>query len=141
MDLPGFPHGSFAWVCLAAPFVVLAFGLLLLKLTSRVTDGCATTPPLPSTLQGPSLLRPVRRASAAEVLAGDGTAPAPRPVSTCPYCKADMIAREPEGIMRCPSCKTVHHAPCWRENGGCTIHGCKRSSRGKSEQAHDAPGA
>lgn len=39
---------------------------------------------------------------------------------TCPYCKYPI---ESESDLKiCPNCKTLHHAKCWQENGGCTTY-------------------
>ncbi len=46
--------------------------------------------------------------------------------STCPYCKDRLQPRESEGVIRCPSCDSLHHTDCWREHGGCSVHGCLR---------------
>lgn len=43
----------------------------------------------------------------------------------CPFC-GDFI-KGVGLIVPCPSCRAVHHAECWRENGGCTTLGCARA--------------
>jgi hypothetical protein len=46
--------------------------------------------------------------------------------SVCPYCKDSLETRDREAIIRCPSCDSLHHAACWQEHGGCSVHGCLR---------------
>lgn len=58
---------------------------------------------------------------------------------TCPYCKAATSWREDDGLFRCPDCESTHHATCWREHGGCAIHGCRRSPRREGSVAPHAP--
>ncbi|MEZ0231055.1 MAG: hypothetical protein ACAI25_20740 [Planctomycetota bacterium] len=41
----------------------------------------------------------------------------------CPYCHADVKG----AAWECPGCGTVHHEDCARENGSCTVLGCRRS--------------
>lgn len=43
----------------------------------------------------------------------------------CPFC-GDLI-KGAGLVLPCPSCRAVHHAECWRENGGCTTLGCARA--------------
>ncbi len=54
----------------------------------------------------------------------------------CPYCHGDIGSRS---LWRCPGCDTPHHAECAKENGGCTILGCRRSFSG-SGVAPQRPG-
>ena len=44
---------------------------------------------------------------------------------TCPYCRFPIKAGE--AVQICPSCGVAHHQDCWRENGGCTVYGCRSS--------------
>src|SRR5205814_1356715 len=41
----------------------------------------------------------------------------------CPYCHVD-IAEGETGLTACDRCKTLHHAACFAEHGGCTLLGC-----------------
>lgn len=44
-------------------------------------------------------------------------------VRTCPYC---LTAIQPaERTIVCPVCETPHHEECWRDNGGCSVFGCR----------------
>lgn len=38
----------------------------------------------------------------------------------CPYCKTEI--KEGEDVKVCPECGIPHHAACWEENKGCTMH-------------------
>src|SRR4051812_40933404 len=40
----------------------------------------------------------------------------------CPYCR--FALDEGEAITECSSCHSVHHADCWKENGGCAVASC-----------------
>ncbi len=42
---------------------------------------------------------------------------------TCPYCR-DLINPAQEAGIACHTCKTIHHAECMTEAGGCTIYAC-----------------
>jgi hypothetical protein len=44
---------------------------------------------------------------------------------TCPYCRFPI--KSGEAVQICPSCGVPHHLDCWRENGGCTVYGCRSS--------------
>jgi hypothetical protein len=46
--------------------------------------------------------------------------------ASCPFCKDAVSPGEAEGTVRCPTCGALHHADCWRDHGGCSIHGCPR---------------
>jgi hypothetical protein len=52
-------------------------------------------------------------------------------LATCPYCKDDIKTADPEGVVRCPTCESLHHTPCWREHGGCSVFACRRSPPGR----------
>jgi hypothetical protein len=41
----------------------------------------------------------------------------------CPYCHVD-IAENEGGLAACERCRTIHHAACFAEHGGCTLLGC-----------------
>jgi TM2 domain-containing membrane protein YozV len=46
-------------------------------------------------------------------------------VATCPYCRGTF---EPEDeTVSCSGCNAIHHAPCFEENGGCTVFGCSQA--------------
>jgi len=69
------------------------------------------------------------RRSGASPAGGEITINIPRPDQTenpdrnCPYCLTAIQARERTVI--CPLCETPHHEECWRDNGGCTVFGCR----------------
>ena len=42
----------------------------------------------------------------------------------CPYCRMPFDEASPPRIF-CTACGTPHHEDCYRENGGCTVFGCK----------------
>lgn len=48
----------------------------------------------------------------------------------CPYCRDDV---NPQGddVSACPACRTLHHAECLDEAGGCTVLGCSNSRAGR----------
>lgn len=41
----------------------------------------------------------------------------------CPYCRDDL-ALAASDLAACDACRTVHHADCLAEAGGCTVLGC-----------------
>jgi len=41
----------------------------------------------------------------------------------CPYCQGKILAEE--AVVHCSQCGVPHHEECWKENGGCTVYGCK----------------
>ena len=41
----------------------------------------------------------------------------------CPFCRDDLDPTSPES-RACESCRTLHHAECLVEAGGCTVLGC-----------------
>lgn len=45
----------------------------------------------------------------------------------CPYCHGDI---EEARAWVCPGCGTRHHTDCARENGSCTVLGCRRAFAG-----------
>jgi predicted nucleic acid-binding Zn ribbon protein len=46
----------------------------------------------------------------------------------CPYCLSPV--GDGEEITNCEHCGAVHHAECWKENGGCAAKDCRgRPSR------------
>jgi hypothetical protein len=42
----------------------------------------------------------------------------------CPFCRETLPA-DREGLMVCTECRTLHHADCFLEAGGCTVFGCQ----------------
>jgi hypothetical protein len=48
----------------------------------------------------------------------------------CPYCHGGFALNA--AIWTCPGCHTPHHADCAKENGCCTVLGCRRDFSGKS---------
>jgi TM2 domain-containing membrane protein YozV len=42
----------------------------------------------------------------------------------CPYCRMPFDEASPPKIF-CTACGMPHHEDCYRENGGCTVFGCK----------------
>jgi hypothetical protein len=44
--------------------------------------------------------------------------------SVCPYCRAPIDPAQDEQVI-CEGCDTPHHADCYKENGGCTVFGCR----------------
>jgi len=42
----------------------------------------------------------------------------------CPYCRMAFDDAAPPKIF-CTACGMPHHEDCYRENGGCTVFGCK----------------
>jgi TM2 domain-containing membrane protein YozV len=42
----------------------------------------------------------------------------------CPYCRMPFDQASPPRIF-CTACGMPHHEDCYRENGGCTVFGCK----------------
>lgn len=50
----------------------------------------------------------------------------------CPYCR-DALAPDRDELAACPGCRTVHHAECLSEAGGCTVFGC--GARGEPARA------
>jgi TM2 domain-containing membrane protein YozV len=42
----------------------------------------------------------------------------------CPYCRMLFDEASPPRIF-CTACGMPHHEDCYRENGGCTVFGCK----------------
>lgn len=45
----------------------------------------------------------------------------------CTFCR-ETIASDDE-IVVCPRCRQVHHADCWRQNGGCGKTGCAQTAK------------
>ena len=43
----------------------------------------------------------------------------------CAYCRRPI--RAGEKMVECLNCGALHHAPCWRRNGGCARKGCPLS--------------
>lgn len=41
----------------------------------------------------------------------------------CPYCHVDIAEGETD-LVACDRCRTLHHAGCFSEHGGCTLLGC-----------------
>lgn len=41
----------------------------------------------------------------------------------CPYCQGRIDSGEQ--LVQCSQCGVPHHEECWKENGGCTVYGCK----------------
>ena len=42
-----------------------------------------------------------------------------------PYCAiCQSPIRAGESTTACPACRSLYHADCWRENGGCGVYGC-----------------
>jgi hypothetical protein len=41
----------------------------------------------------------------------------------CPYCQGKIESEEQ--VVQCSQCGIPHHEECWKENGGCTVYGCK----------------
>lgn len=56
---------------------------------------------------------------------GGGSTPADAVGKVCPYCRFPI--KSGEAVQICPSCGEPHHLECWRENGGCTVYGCRSS--------------
>jgi len=48
----------------------------------------------------------------------------------CPYCRDDLNPQG-EDVSACPDCRTLHHAECLDEAGGCTVLGCANSKAGR----------
>jgi TM2 domain-containing membrane protein YozV len=46
--------------------------------------------------------------------------------AVCPYCRAPIEPDSGEPLL-CDGCGTPHHAACYKENGGCTVFGCKNA--------------
>jgi len=44
--------------------------------------------------------------------------------TVCPYCRMPFDEASPPRIF-CTACGMPHHEDCYRENGGCTVFGCK----------------
>ena len=42
----------------------------------------------------------------------------------CPYCRMPFDEASPPRVF-CTACGMPHHEDCYRENGGCTVFGCK----------------
>ena len=42
----------------------------------------------------------------------------------CPYCRMPFDGASPPRMF-CTACAMPHHEDCYRENGGCTVFGCK----------------
>lgn len=40
----------------------------------------------------------------------------------CPFCHEALTTESAR--TRCTSCGTRHHAGCWTEHGGCSVHAC-----------------
>lgn len=40
----------------------------------------------------------------------------------CPYCRFPLKPGVP--VLQCPACRSLHHAECWSDNGGCAVLGC-----------------
>lgn len=40
----------------------------------------------------------------------------------CPYCRFAIKPGIP--VLECPRCRSLHHAECWSDNGGCSVLGC-----------------
>lgn len=77
-----------------------------------------------------STLRPVRR-----------TRPRYEPEQwRCPFCHEALAAEAAR--TRCTSCGTKHHAGCWTEHGGCSVHACgslQGRTLGAPAPSSDAP--
>ncbi len=46
---------------------------------------------------------------------------------TCPRCEKELAVDDQ--IVECPRCHMVHHADCWKENGGCARRGCPQVAK------------
>ncbi len=46
----------------------------------------------------------------------------------CPFCR-DSVEPEQSDLSACTECRTLHHAACLAEAGGCTIFGCRGRRR------------
>jgi|SRR5579859_183609 len=63
----------------------------------------------------------------------------PTPVSeekagkTCPYCR--FALKVGEAAESCDACQSLHHADCWRDNGGCAMLGCPNAGSSERERA------
>jgi hypothetical protein len=73
-------------------------------------------------------------ARAAIALAHAPLVSAARGRGVCPFCKDDVKRLESQGTVRCPECESVHHTPCWNENGGCATFQCQRAPRGRDAE-------
>ena len=45
----------------------------------------------------------------------------------CPRCEQEFAAGDE--VVECPRCHLVHHADCWKENGGCARRGCPQVAK------------
>jgi len=45
----------------------------------------------------------------------------------CPRCEQEFAAGDE--VVECPRCHMVHHAACWKENGGCARRGCPQVAK------------
>ncbi len=45
----------------------------------------------------------------------------------CAFCR-ETIAPDDEVVI-CPRCREVHHAACWKQNGGCGRTGCPQTAK------------
>src|SRR5262245_29915260 len=43
--------------------------------------------------------------------------------TTCPFCRENL--HNTTSIAACSVCHTVHHISCWKENGSCSVYGCR----------------
>jgi hypothetical protein len=93
----------------------------LLEADSTVKIMLQTTLPLPSSwdsadVQKPGLSADCRHTADREV--------APMKASVCPYCRGPVDTAT-DKVRICEECETPHHSDCYRENGGCTVFGCR----------------
>lgn len=52
----------------------------------------------------------------------------------CPYCHAALGSVREEATVRCPGCDVRQHAECWKDHGGCAVHGCRRAPASRPEE-------
>jgi predicted amidophosphoribosyltransferase len=55
----------------------------------------------------------------------------------CPYCQSPLAADG--GVVSCPGCGAHHHEECWRENGGCSVYGCRQTLATESRTEMEIP--
>ncbi len=54
-----------------------------------------------------------------------------QPAQRCPYCRDHLAGEAQHRLVSCDGCRTVYHAECHDELGGCATRGCAHRSRGR----------
>lgn len=65
--------------------------------------------------------------------------PEASPQAVCVICQSPLL--QGEKLVRCKSCRTIYHAECWQEAGGCGVYGCPQVPKTEGRDALEIPAA